>query len=178
MFLPYLRLVWRGTAKPHVFSWVVWALGTFVVFFAQLAGGAGVGAWPIGVSAAVTTLVAVLAYARRADTIVTRADWAFFLAAASAIPCWFLTADPLAAVVVLTLVDLLGFGPTVRRGWDRPHEESAVFFALAAARNLLVVLAVERVSATTILFPAAVGLACALLAAMLAYRRRALALAR
>jgi hypothetical protein len=172
IFAPYARDIVRGTTRPHVFSWVIWALGTFVVFFAQLAGGAGVGAWPIGVSAAITTSVAVLAWSRRGDTAITRADWAFFVAALSALPCWFVTADPLWAVVILTLVDLIGFGPTVRQGWSRPHDESAAFFALAAVRNLLVVLALEHYSTTTVLFPAAVGVGCALLAVMLLHRRR------
>lgn len=172
IFAPYVRDILRGTTRPHVFSWVIWALGTAVVFFAQLAGGAGVGAWAIGVSAAITATVAVLAWLRRGDMVITRTDWAFFVAALSALPCWFLTADPLWAVVILTVVDLVGFGPTIRKGWSHPRDESASFFALAAFRNLLVVLALEHYSTTTVLFPAAVGLGCALLAAMLLWRRR------
>jgi hypothetical protein len=173
IFAPYVRDILRGTTRPHVFSWVIWALGTAVVFFAQLAGGAGVGAWAIGVSAAITTAVAVLAWLRRGDMAITATDWAFFVAALSALPCWFFTNDPLWAVVILTVVDLVGFGPTIRKGWSHPHEESASFFALAALRNLLVVLALEHYSWTTVLFPAAVGLGCALLAVMLVVRRRA-----
>lgn len=172
IFAPYVRDILRGTTRPHVFSWVIWALGTGVVFFAQLAGGAGVGAWAIGVSAAITTTVAVLAWLRRGDLVITGTDWAFFLAALSALPSWFFTADPLWAVVILTVVDLVGFGPTIRKGWSHPEEESASFFALAALRNLLVVLALEHYSWTTVLFPAAVGLGCALLAVMLVLRRR------
>jgi len=48
------------------------------------------------------------------------------------------------------------------------------FFALAAARNLLVILALEHYSLTTALFPAAIGLACMVRAVLIAYRRRAL----
>lgn len=177
LYYPYIRSIRRGDIRPHVFSWVVWALGTTIVFFAQLAGHAGVGAWAIGVSGLITGYIALLAYLKRGDTAITRADWAFFLAALSALPCWFFTSDPLWAVVTLTAVDLFGFGPTVRKAYHFPHEESAQFFALGALRNLLVVLALEHYSLTTSLFPAAVGLGCLLLALMLAYRRRALAIA-
>jgi hypothetical protein len=49
-----------------------------------------------------------------------------------------------------------------------------LFYALFAARNLLVVLALETYSLTTILFPAVIAAACMLLMALLTYRRRAL----
>ncbi len=175
IFLPYIRSVHRGQTKPHVFSWVVWGLGTFIVFFAQLADKGGIGAWSIGVSGCITCYIASLAYLKRSDTNITQADWAFFLAALSALPLWFLTSDPLWAVVVLTIADIVGFGPTVRRSYIRPYEESVSFFALGSARNLLVVLALEHYSVTTVLFPAAVGLACIFLAIFLLYRRQVFA---
>lgn len=171
MFVPYIRSIRRGVTKPHVFSWLIWALGTFVVFLAQLAGSAGVGAWPIGVSGLITAYVAVLAYSKRADTTITRADWAFLIVALAALPCWFLTADPLWAVVILTGLDLVGFGPTFRSAYSRPYSERIGFYALAAVRNTLAVLALQHYSLTTVLFPAAVGGACAVLVLMVAYRR-------
>jgi len=62
MFVPYIRSIHQGRTKPHVFSWIIWSLGTVVVFFAQLAGRGGSGAWPIGVSGTVAAYIAVLAY--------------------------------------------------------------------------------------------------------------------
>jgi hypothetical protein len=175
LFVPYIRGIRRGTIRPHAFSWIIWGLVTFIVFLAQLAGHAGVGAWPIGVSGLITFGIALLAYAKRGDTHITRSDWWFFAAAVAALPVWAVTADPLWAVVILTAVDLVGFGPTVRVAYHRPHQESALFFGLAGVRNALVVMALEHYSVTTVLFPAAVGAACLLLAVMLLGRRRQLA---
>jgi hypothetical protein len=175
IFVPYIRSVRSGSTKPHVFSWVIWALGTFVVFLAQLAGSGGLGAWPIGVSGLITAYIAVLAYGKRSDRTITRADWAFLTIALAALPCWFLTSNPLWAVVILTGVDLAGFGPTFRSAYSRPHDERIGFYSLAAVRNLLAVLALEHYSLTTVLFPAAVGIACIAFVAMVAYRRKLLA---
>jgi hypothetical protein len=175
IFVPYIRSIRRGQTKPHVFSWVIWALGTFVVALAQLAGSAGVGAWPIGVSGLITAYIAVLAYRKQSDTAITRLDWTFFVVALAAIPCWFLTSDPLWAVVILTGVDLAGFGPTFRSAYSRPYDERMGFYGLAALRNLLAILALERYSLTTVLFPAAVGVACVVLVAMVGLRRKQLA---
>lgn len=174
-FYPYIRSILNNTVKPHVFSWVIWGTTTFVVFLAQLEGKGGAGAWPVGVSATITICIAILAYRRRGDITITRTDWAFFAAALSSLPLWYLTADPLWAVVVLTFVDLLGFGPTLRKAYTAPHSESLVFFALFAARNLIVVLALEHYSLTTVLFPLAIAVACVLLMILIVYRRRVMA---
>jgi hypothetical protein len=139
-FLPYIRSIQCGETKPHVFSWVIWRLTTFIVFFAQLAGRGGPGAWPIGVSGTISIYIAFLSYLQRSDTGITKTDWAFFFAALSALPLWFIVSDPLWAVVILTVVDALGFGPTIRRAIDRPHEERIGFFAIFAFRNLLLTL--------------------------------------
>lgn len=176
LFVPYIRSIHLGKTKPHVFSWVVWGMGTLTVFFAQLAGQGGIGAWPIGVSGVITSYIALLAYLNRADTQITRMDWLFFIAALSALPFWFLTSNPMWAIVTLTVVDVMGFGPTVRKAYRHPYEESTGFFALSVVRNLLVILALERYSLTTALFPAVVGVACLLLVCMLIYRKRSLSI--
>jgi hypothetical protein len=174
IFVPYIRSIRSGRTKPHVFSWVIWALSTLVVCLAQLAGAGGAGAWPIGVSGLITTYIAILAYRKTGDTSITRTDWAFFIVALAALPGWLLTSDPLAAVVILTGLDLAGFGPTFRSAYARPYDERIGFYGLGAVRNLLAILALERYSLTTVLFPAAVGIACLAFVAMVAYRRKLL----
>lgn len=173
-FIPYMRDIVRGHIKPHVFSWVIWGATTSVVFFAQLEGKGGAGAWAIGLSGAISILIALLAALKHADSSITQTDWLFFAAALSSLPFWYLTRDPLWAVVVLTTVDLLGFGPTIRKAYDDPHSESQLFFALFLVRNFFVLMALATYSVTTVLFPAAIAITCALLIVMVAYRRRAL----
>ena len=173
-FYPYIRSIILGETKPHVFSWIIWGSTTFVVFLAQLEDNGGVGAWPIGVSGVITLFVAALSYFKRADISITKTDWLFFIAAMSALPFWYFTSNPLWAVIILTVVDILGFGPTVRKSYGQPHSESLLFFALFAARNFIVILALENHSITTVLFPAAVGIACSALILMLIYRRKVL----
>ena len=170
-FLPYIASTWRGQTRPHVFSWVIWGITTFIVFLAQVKDGGGAGAWPIGVSGVITIGVAIVAYLKRADISITRLDTLFFIAAVSAVPLWYFTADPMWAVVILTVVDLLGFGPTLRKAFHFPHEENLTFFGLFLLRNLLVILALEHYSVTTLLFPAAVALACLSLILLIGYRR-------
>lgn len=173
-FLPYIRSILRDEVKPHVFSWIIWGATTVIVFLAQREGGGGVGAWPIGISGGITLLIALLAYIKKSDISITRLDWLFFTLALWALPLWYATSDPLWAVVILTVVDVLGFGPTVRKAYHFPRSESLVFFGLFAARNLIVILALEHHSPTTVLFPAVIATACLLLMALMVRRRRVL----
>lgn len=172
LFVPYIRSIKRGAIVPHVFSWLIWAFGTFVVFLAQLAGGAGLGAWPIGFSACITGYIAFLSYQQTKSAHIAKPDWYLLALAGLALPAWGVTADPLWAVILLTTADLIGFGPTIRKGYNLPYEEHAGFFALGSVRNALVILALEYYSWTTALFPGAVGIACLLMAGFLIVRRR------
>lgn len=174
-FFPYICSILKGEIKPHVFSWVIWGSTTFIVFLAQLKDGGGVGAWPIGVSGLITIYVAFLAYVKKADITITKTDWFFFLSAMMSLPLWYFTADPLWAVIILTGVDVFGFGPTVRKAYSHPFDENRLFFSLFMVRNLIVVIALEHYSLTTVLFPAVIAAACLVLLVLITFRRRMMA---
>ena len=154
-----------------MFSWIIWGSVTFVVFLAQLADKGGAGAWPIGVSGIITIYVAFLAWLKKSDSSITGLDWFFLLLAMPSLPLWYLTSDPLWAVVILTFVDILGFGPTLRKAWFQPFEETLVFYLIIILRNLVSITALAHTSLTTVLFPAMTALGCALLIIMVLYRR-------
>lgn len=170
-YLPYIRSIFHGQARPHVFTWIIWGLATGIAFLAVLQAQGGAGAWPIGFSCAVSLFVAGVAYVKRADVTITRTDWLLFFAALAAMPLWVAANDPLWAVVLITLIELLGFGPTLRKTWFRPHSESMSFLAILIIRNALIIAALDRHTLTTVLFPAAAAVACGLLIAVMAWRR-------
>ncbi|MGL1936346.1 MAG: hypothetical protein OCD01_15050 [Fibrobacterales bacterium] len=171
-YAPYIKWVITRQVRAHLFSWVIWSITTCIVFVAQIEGDGGAGAWPTGVGGVITILIAVLAYVKGRDHSVTTLDKVFFIGALSSLPLWYVTNDPLWAVVILTSVDLLGFGPTIRQAYDNPLEESATFFGIFVLRNLLSLFALECYSVTTMLFPVATGVACLLLIAVLLVRRK------
>jgi hypothetical protein len=174
-FLPYIRSILLEKTKPHVFSWVIWGSTTFAVFLAQLADKGGIGAWPIGVSGIITIAIAFLAYVKKSDSTITKTDWVFLTLAMPSLPLWYVTSDPLWAVVILTTVDVIGFGPTFRKAYFHPFEEQLTLFAIMTVRNLISIMALEHYSLTTVLFPAAISVVCVKFILMVMYRRQALA---
>ena len=173
-FVPYIRAILSNQVKPHVFSWAIWSITTLVIFFAQMEDGAGVGAWSTGVSGCVTVFIASLAYWKRADISITKLDWLFLTAALVSLPIWYFTSDPLWTVVILTTIDVLGFGPTIRKAYSFPYSESLLFFAIFVLRDSLVIAALENYSITTVLFPASIAISCITLCIIVMYRRKRL----
>ena len=55
--IPYLRDVIKGKVKPHPYTWFIWTIVSCVVFFGQVAKGAGIGAIPTAVSEIFTVLI-------------------------------------------------------------------------------------------------------------------------
>ena len=171
-YVPYLRSIHAGRTKPHMFTWIIWGATTLIVFFAQLAGGGGAGAWPTGVSGCITIYVAVLSYLKRGDSSIRPIDWLFLVASLGSLPLWYFTDDPLWAVIVLTAADTIGFGPTFRKAYHRPFEEELSIYSILVVRNSIAAIALERYTVTTLLFPLTVALTCAAFVAMVLSRRQ------
>lgn len=170
-FIPYIRSILSGQTKPHVFSWLIWGLATVIVFFAQVADGAGIGAWSIGVSGVITLYIAFLAYQRQSDNSITKIDWVFLILALASLPLWRLTRNPFWAVIILTTVDTLGFAPTFRKAYHKPYQEQLLLYVLMTIRNLISIVALKHYSWTTLFFPAVVSLACIAFIIMVMIRR-------
>lgn len=173
-FIPYIKSILAGKTKPHVFSWVIWGITTFIVFLAQLADSGGAGAWSIGISGIITMFVAYLAYIKKADSTITKSDWLFFIMAISAIPLWYITSNPLWAVVILTGIDTIGFFPSIRKAYIKPFEDQILLYATMVIRNITSIAALENYTLTTILFPAVITITCLIFIAVVLARRRTL----
>ncbi|MET0071679.1 MAG: hypothetical protein ABW096_16705 [Candidatus Thiodiazotropha sp.] len=114
-----------------------------------------------------------IAFLKKSDITITRLDWSFFIMAMVSIPVWYFTRDPTWAVILLTSIDVVGFGPTIRKAFAHPYDEDLTFFALFVLRNVLVIAALENYTIATLLFPAVIGLVCLLFVILIIYRRGA-----
>ncbi len=171
--VPYARLVWRGTIKPHLFTWVIWALTTGIAAAARMSEAAGPGAWGQWAGAGSCVCVAALAW-RQGEKDITRGDWRAFLLALAAIPLWLLTENALLAVLTVTTIDVVGYYPTFRKSWHRPHEEAVFNYIAANVIHVLSVLATEHYSVTNLLFQVTLFVVNSLLVATVLWRRRQL----
>ena len=173
-YLPYLIGVVRQTLHPHAFSWIIFTIITATISVAQLTEGAGAGAWATGATSITTFLIACFAL-RNGGYRITRSDKLSFVGALIAIPAWIITANPLVAVIILTGIEALGFMPTYRKAWLKPHDESILAFSLTILKYLLALGAMQSYSLTTVLFPIALLILSGLLIVELVARKRVVA---
>lgn len=151
-YIPYIRDVLTGKTKPHAFSWLVWALLTGIAFFGQLAGGAGAGAWVNGFTAVICFIIFIFGISKGRKNIIP-IDWISLGGAAVAIIFWFVTKGPLLSVILITLIDALGFFPTFRKSFHKPHEETVITYFLSGLKYVIALFALQKVSLVTALFP-------------------------
>ena len=151
--VPYIRDVFRGKTKPHAFSWFVWGLLESIAFLAQLSKGGGFGALFTALTAAVTFFIAWLAILQK-DQQITLFDFIAFVGAIIGILLWVITKNPLLAVIAVAVADALGFLPTFRKAYVKPHEETLIEFALSALKWIVAIPALGALNITTWLYPA------------------------
>lgn len=155
---PYLHDIFAGKTKPHIFSWFVWSILMWIAFAAQASELAGPGAWVTAAEAIACIAIFVISFAR-GEKEITLTDWMSLAGALCGIALWVSTENAFWAVVLVTVVDALGFYPTVRKAWKKPHEETAISFFIISSSFVLGFLALDSYTWTTALYPAYLALA-------------------
>jgi len=151
-FGPYIRDILTRKTFPHAFSWFVWGLPCCIVFAAQLAEGGAAGAWATGFTTVACTAIFFLSL-YFGDHDIHLIDWICLILAISAILIWAITKDPLGAVILITLADVLGFVPTMRKSWHKPQEETLSSYFVAGFKWILALMAFQKLSLVLWLYP-------------------------
>lgn len=148
----YFNGIFRHGAKPHAFSWLIWGTISAVGFAAQVAEGAGPGSWARGFSCATCFLLVGIGYTR-GDRSYTRSDWITLIVSLLAIPLWIITNTPLWSVILVCIIDTVGFLPTIRKSWLQPWEEPASGYGFFTVGAFLSLFAIEHYTPATWLYP-------------------------
>ena len=173
-YAPYIRDVLKGKTHSHVYSWFLWGFVTFIAAALQISGGAGLGGYVTLTAAAMCSTVFVLGYLRAGEKDITRVDTVFFFLGFVALGFWLIAKQPVISTVLVTTIDLLGFAPTIRKSWNKPHSETLSFYLLNTFRFCLAIMALQTYSIVTTAYPVAWALSNGLFAALLLIRRRQL----
>jgi hypothetical protein len=148
--LSYIRDIFSGKVRPHPYTWFVWTLVSGIIFFGQLAKGAGVGALPTAASE-LFTLSIFLFSLRYGFRDISHLDTAFLGLALVGVAAWLLTAVPTLSVVIAVSIDTIAFLPTLRKTWERPHTENPLLFSSNVVRHILALLSLEAYNIATML---------------------------
>lgn len=170
----YFQGILKGSIKPHAFTWLIWAIMAAIVFAAQYLEGAAAGAWATAAACVIQFVIAAVGFFQK-ERDITRSDSVALAGALLSIPLWVITKDPVWSVILLTVIDVIGYYPTFRKSWHDPYNESALSFAIWTLQWVLALMAMAHYNITTALYPAAIVIMNTAVVFTLLWRRKVLA---
>ena len=168
--LYYISTVIKGKTKPHMYTWLIWGIVSITVALGQSVDNAGAGMALTVVASINCLLIASIAFFKGSINI-TKSDQACLIICFIGIALWPITKIPLLSVIIVTLVDLVGYIPTIRKSYNRPHEENLLTFGIFIITVTLSLFALENYSPLTSLYFIAMNIANLSLVLFLLIRR-------
>jgi hypothetical protein len=148
----YLNDVFKGKVQPHPYTWFIWSIVSMTTFFGGLAKGAGIGALPTGVAEGFTIIIFLfsLKYLFRGKVNhIRKVDNYFLVICLLGLIPWALTKDPTISVVIVVLIDIVAFIPTLRKTWMHPQSEKPLLYEMNVARHILTLFSLQTYNIAT-----------------------------
>ncbi len=148
-FYPYLRDIFKKETKPHVYTWLIWSITLGTAAAGVVKGEGGYGALVFVLETFLNFFVFLLAFKYGSNNI-TRGDTVSLIAALLAILIWWQLGNPLLAVLMVSLIDGIGYIPTYRKTYKEPRSETPSFWLLMVVSDILFILSLAEYNLLTL----------------------------
>lgn len=169
-YLMYLGGVLRGRIRPAALSWLLWAVVTAMAYTAQSVKLGGAGSWVTGASSIACLLIGLAAL--RFDHRFGAWQAVYVVGSLVALYVWKIEGSIIGAAVALTATDVIGYIPTLAKGWANPYEDMIASFVLNSLKYAVALFALEAYSWETLLYPGTLVAMNGVVAGMLRWRRQ------
>lgn len=170
-FVPYLRDVFSKSTKPHVFTWLIWAITQGVGVAGMWFDGGGKGAIGLTIAEVLTCGIFLLSL-RGGLGDVTKSDKVALSVALGAIVVWVFLDNPLAAVMMVSVIDIIGGFPTFRKSYHHPWSETLSAWCGFVAADVFAILALENYSFLTLTYIVSITTVNVMMVVFLVVRRK------
>jgi len=150
--ISYLKDVLKERVHPHPYTWFIWSVVSMTTFFGGLAKGAGIGALPTGVAEGFTIVIFLFSLKylfQKKVSYVRKVDNYFFAAAVLGLIPWFITKDPTISVIIVVLIDIIAFIPTLRKTWINPATEKPLLYTMNLSAHILTLFSLQAYNIAT-----------------------------
>ncbi len=172
--LPYIKDIYFGKTRPHIFTWLIWTILVGAAFWGQVVGGAGLGSLALGITALMNVVILVSALIKSRDYINNFDVVILCLTLLAFIP-WWLMDDPVSSILLLAVIDFLAFLPTVRKSIKNPEMETISIYSLSALKHIVSLFALYSYNILTLTFPVMLIVTNALMVIFVVIRRKVIA---
>ena len=151
-YIPYLKDTFSGKTKPHIFSWFLWCLVSLIAFGLQITNKAGWGSLP-NLVMGVICLVIFLKSMGNGKKGIKRTDVVSLFMAIISLVLWLIVKQPLISIVLIVVVDLFSFLPTITKSWNKPFEETLFTWTMNWVRQLIIIMSLEEINLINAMYP-------------------------
>ena len=139
-YIPYLRDIFAKKTKPHLYTWLIWGITQGTATVALIYGGGKFGSFGLIIGTILVLIVFLLSF-KYGTKDITKKDTITLILALFAILIWWQLDNPLIAVFLISVIDAIGYIPTIRKSFKDPWSETISFWIIMAIVDLLALLA-------------------------------------
>jgi uncharacterized membrane protein HdeD (DUF308 family) len=152
--LAYIRSMFKGQTKPNRVTWLMWSVAPFVATAASVSMGTDLAVIPVFMAGFAPFMIFVASFlSKKAYWKLSTFDYACGGFSALAVTLWFLTSDPILAIVLSIVADALAAVPTIIKAWHEPKTESIWPFLIGAFSPITSFLVASTWSFSELSFP-------------------------
>ncbi|HSX00001.1 MAG TPA: hypothetical protein VLH38_03125 [Patescibacteria group bacterium] len=143
-YIPYIIDMIKGKNKPHLYTWVSIFLVTAIIAYLQILGGAGIGAVPIVLGVGVDVIILICCFRFGTKDVVLMDKICLALSIIGVVAYLLFAKQPLVALTIVSIAEVIGFIPTVRKTRNDPYSESLPSYYLLIIKLGLITVALQQ----------------------------------
>lgn len=152
-FLPYIRDTFRKKTQPHLYTWLIWTILQVTGVIAMYNSGAGIGILALTIGAFFCGFICIISVKYGTKNITTF-DTLCLVGALISIAVYVFLHQPLLSVILISVIDFVGFLPALRKTYFEPHSETVSLYAFFVVSGTFTVLALPTYNLITTFYPA------------------------
>ena len=170
-FFPYVRDIFLLKTKPHIYTWLIWTITQGTAALGALYGGGGWGALILAIGALLAFSIFLFSIKHGTKNI-TKGDTIVFIVALGAILVWWQLHMPLLSIIMVSIIDFLGYVPSFRKSYVDPWSETLISWNASSLSNILAILALSEYNLITTMYLVTIIFANTILFLICFFRRR------
>ena len=172
-FLPYLWDVIKKKTKPHTYTWLIWCLTQGTAVAGMWYGNAGWGGIALTIGLFFVFIIFLFSF-KFGTRNIKATDTVILLAALAALFVWWQLDNPVAAVLMVSAIDILGYIPSWRKSITEPWAETLWSWSAFSIGNFFALLALTEYNLLTTTYLYAITFANLVLIMICLYYRKSI----
>lgn len=176
-FIPYIADIFKNKTKPHIYTWIIWLITQGTATVGLLLGNGGWGTLTLLIGTLYCLFIVLLSIKFGTKNI-TIFDTIILIGAIIAILIWWQLNNPLLAIFMVSLIDIIGYVPSYRKTYREPWTETLGSWEISILVNIFSILALSQYNLLTLTYLIAIMIANIIMVVICLVRRKTLSYAK